>query len=131
MIQNVINGFKTLLKDFDIVDIGEVDETLNPVGSTAIQISNIVAVDPEVSDSVLTLTFYGMTTADADPDKTMINALYTNITQELQQISVDDIRKACQCQAELWYFLSAVPPSGGDQRIFQIQYNLVIQDFKL
>ena len=130
MIQDITNGFKTLLKDFDIVDIGEVDENLNPVGSTAIQISNIVAINPGICDSVLTLTFYGMTTADADPDKTIINTLYSNIMQELQLVTIDDICRECKCQAELWYFTSAVPPSGGSERVFQIQYNLVVQDFQ-
>lgn len=130
MIQDIIDGFQKLLKDFDIVDIGEVDASLNPVGSTAVQISNIVAINPEICDSVLTLTFYGMTTADADPEKAIINTLFQNIAQELRSITINDIRMTCNCQAELWYFLSAVPPSGGPERVFQIQYNLVIQDFQ-
>lgn len=129
MSERVIAGFKELLKEFNIVDAGEVDEMLVPAGSTALQINNIVAISPEISDSVLTLAFLGMTTADADPDKRVINRLFNEIRQALASLTIADIRNACNVQAELWYLLSAVAPSGGEQRIFQIQYNLVIQNF--
>lgn len=129
MIQNIIDGLKELLKEFDIVDIGEVDANLNPVGSTVIQIESIAPVNPAINDAVLTIDIMGMTTADADPDKRIITALYSNVAQTLAALTVPDIGAACQCHAELWYLLSATPPSGGEQRIFSIQYNLTVQNF--
>lgn len=130
MIQNIIDGFKVLLKDFNVVDIGEVDDSLVPIGSTAMQITNIAAVSPGIHDAIITLAFYGMSIADVDLDKKAINKLYSDLAGRLALLTPADIRAACGCQAELWYLLSAVPPSGGDERIFQIQYSLVVQDFQ-
>lgn len=130
MIQNIIDGFKVLLKDFNVVDIGEVDDSLVPIGSTAMQITNIAAVSPGIHDAAITIAFYGMSIADVDLDKKAINKLYSDLAGRLALLTPADIRAACGCQAELWYLLSAVPPSGGAERIFQLQYNLIVQDFQ-
>lgn len=130
MIQQIIDGFKELLKEFSVVDIGEVDESLVPAGSTAMQITSIVPVNPDIPDSELTIEFYGMSIADSDMDKKLINALYSRLATRLAMLAPADIRNACHCQAELWHLQSAVPPSGGAERIFQLQYKLIIQNFQ-
>lgn len=130
MIQQIIDGFKEILKEFSIVDIGEVDESLVPAGSTAMQITGIVPVNPNIPDAELTVEFYGMSIADSDMDKKLINSLYSRLAARLGMLSPADICKACCCQAELWHLQSAVPPSGGEERIFRLQYKLIVQNFQ-
>jgi hypothetical protein len=131
MIQNIIDGFKTLLKEFDLIDSGDFETVFDPAGTAAIQIESVTPINPAVSDAVIVINIMGMTTADADPDKAAINKLYSDIGKALQNLTIEDIRNACKCQAELWYRLSSTPPAGGDGRVFSIQYNLTIQDFTL
>ena len=130
MIEKVFAGFKKILADFDLVDAGEVDENLNPVGSTAIKIESVMPINPAISDAVLTISFMGMTTADADPDKSIITKLYDNMRKALAELTAADIASACGVQAELWYNLSNTPPSAGAERYFMINYNLTVQNFQ-
>lgn len=130
MMQDIIDGLKELLKAFDAVDIGEVDADLNPIGSVAIQIERVTPVTPGADDANLAINIMGLTTADADPGKTVITKLYSNMYHALKKITPEDITQACKCDAELWYMTSSTPPTGGAERLFTIQYNLTIQNFQ-
>ena len=130
MIRNIIDGFKTLLKEFDLIDSGDFETVFDPAGTAAIQIESVAPINPAISDAVIVVNIMGMTTADADPDKAAINKLYSDIGRALAALTLDDIRTACECQAELWYLLNSTAPAGGDGRMFSIQYNLVIQNFQ-
>lgn len=129
MIENVISGLKTLLAEFAPVDAGEFKEDLNPRGSVAIQITNMNPVQANVPDWILDIDFMGLTTADADPDKTLITRLYDGVFRTLARLTKEQIATATGEKASLWIPTSAVAPSGNDGRIFTITYRLIIQDF--
>lgn len=129
MIQCVIDGFKTLLSDFGPVDIGEFESDLRPTGACCIQITSAEPIQPNVPDWRLTLDFAGLTTADADPDKTLVNALFSGMDAALSALTLEQIATATGTKASLFIPISVNGPSGDDGRRFQIEYQLIIQDF--
>ena len=129
MIQNVIDGFKSLLGDFFPVDAGEFEADLRPSGAVAIAISNLTPVQTNVPDWILTVDFMGLTTADADPDKRLVNALFDGVSAALAGLTIAEIAEATGEKASLFIPFSAVAPSGESGRQFNIQYQLFVQDF--
>lgn len=89
MIQNIIDGFKKLLKSdiYDVIDSYDQSEEVNGNGMMRIQIDQLELVQQNLNDYFIDLTIEGQTFIDDDLDKKKLLDMFKFSQSKLTQVT--------------------------------------------